>query len=105
MMVGTTISGVSSLSSSLRVVFRCQGGVAWGQVVEEPTSGDGRARRESFKFVVARVASADMIQRHFRNTLQYMKKTGATGAGRYDEVEVMGAFLKDYYAVVGVSLA
>ncbi|KAF8439372.1 vacuolar protein sorting-associated protein 35 [Boletus edulis BED1] len=41
------------------------------------------------------VASPDMIQRHFRNTLQYIyaKKTGEN-PGRYDEVEVVGAFLK-----------
>lgn len=36
-----------------------------------------------------------MIQRHFRNTLQYIhaKKNGEH-SGRYDEVEVVGAFLK-----------
>ncbi|KAF8555930.1 vacuolar protein sorting-associated protein 35 [Imleria badia] len=41
------------------------------------------------------VASPEMIQRHFRNTLQHIhvKKTG-TSPGRYDEVEVVGAFLK-----------
>ncbi|KAH0838761.1 vacuolar protein sorting-associated protein 35 [Lanmaoa asiatica] len=41
------------------------------------------------------VASPDMIQRHFRNTLQYIysKKT-SENPGRYDEVEVVGAFLK-----------
>ncbi|KAF9242390.1 vacuolar protein sorting-associated protein 35 [Melanogaster broomeanus] len=41
------------------------------------------------------VASPDMIQRHFRNTLQYIysKKT-SEAPGRYDEVEVVGAFLK-----------
>ena len=40
-------------------------------------------------------ASPDMIQRHFRNTLQYIysKKT-SENPGRYDEVEVVGAFLK-----------
>ncbi|KAI9462710.1 vacuolar protein sorting-associated protein 35 [Boletus coccyginus] len=41
------------------------------------------------------VASPEMIQRHFRNTLQYIhaKKNGEH-SGRYDEVEVVGAFLK-----------
>jgi len=41
------------------------------------------------------VASPDMIQRHFRNTLQYIhsKKT-SDKPGRYDEVDVVGAFLK-----------
>ena len=41
------------------------------------------------------VASPEMIQRHFKNTLQYIygKKTGEN-AGRYDDVEVVGAFLK-----------
>ncbi|KAG9310353.1 vacuolar protein sorting-associated protein 35 [Chiua virens] len=41
------------------------------------------------------VASPEMIQRHFKNTLQYIygKKTGEN-PGRYDEVELVGAFLK-----------
>ncbi|KAG8220725.1 vacuolar protein sorting-associated protein 35 [Butyriboletus roseoflavus] len=41
------------------------------------------------------VASPEMIQRHFRNTLQYIysKKT-SENPGRYEEVVVVGAFLK-----------
>ena len=39
-----------------------------------------------------------MIQRHFRNTLQYNKKT-AENPGRYGEVEVAGAF-DGVYAVL-----
>ncbi|KAI6046979.1 vacuolar protein sorting-associated protein 35 [Pisolithus marmoratus] len=41
------------------------------------------------------VASPEMITRHFQNTLSYIhaKKT-SENPGRYDEVEVVGAFLK-----------
>ncbi|KAF9221315.1 vacuolar protein sorting-associated protein 35 [Gyrodon lividus] len=41
------------------------------------------------------VASPDMIQRHFRNTLQYIysKKT-SDNPRRYDEVDIVGALLK-----------
>lgn len=41
------------------------------------------------------VASPEMISRHFRNTLAYIhaKKT-SENPGRYDEVDIVGAFLK-----------
>ncbi|KIJ60581.1 hypothetical protein HYDPIDRAFT_117124 [Hydnomerulius pinastri MD-312] len=41
------------------------------------------------------VASPEMIQRHFRNTLQYIhSKKISESPGRYGEVEIIGAFLK-----------
>ncbi|KIJ58735.1 hypothetical protein HYDPIDRAFT_119299 [Hydnomerulius pinastri MD-312] len=41
------------------------------------------------------VASPEMIQRHFRNTLQYIhSKKISENPGRYSEVEIIGAFLK-----------